>query len=195
MSTRSRFPGAVHGLRPFGTGSAPPCLAHARCRDDAAGFTRRCGLVSCHPLDGVSSLRFDGGLSTDAGSQLPGTLASPRAGLAPAGCPQLVARLRHDHLLVVMRPSIWTHPECGTTAAPGNERHAVPTWPGTSSCTAIARSPLLPHRHWRPQSVSRSWPLLLVGHGIDWPIDEAYRLGAGSHTIRPLRLFLAPVTQ
>lgn len=62
----------------------------------------RCRLASCHPLDGVSSLRFDAGLSTDTGSQLPGTLASPRAGLAPAGCPQLVARLGHDVLLVVM---------------------------------------------------------------------------------------------
>jgi len=28
-------------------------------------------------LSGLSPLRFDGGLSTDAGSQLPGTLASP----------------------------------------------------------------------------------------------------------------------
>jgi hypothetical protein len=32
-----------------------------------------------------TSLRFDDDLSIDAGSQLPGTLASPRTGLTPAG--------------------------------------------------------------------------------------------------------------
>jgi hypothetical protein len=46
-------------------------------------------------LSGLLSLRFDGGISTDAGSQLPGTLASPRTGLAPAGQLELHARLRH----------------------------------------------------------------------------------------------------
>ena len=77
-------------------------------RPKAAGVTTlsrlhfRCGLASCHPLDGMVSLRFDAGLSTDAGSQLPGTLVSPRTGLAPAGCPQLVARLGHDDLLGLM---------------------------------------------------------------------------------------------
>ena len=33
------------------------------------------------------------------GAVLPGTLASPRTGLPPAGCPKLVARLRHVILL------------------------------------------------------------------------------------------------
>lgn len=32
----------------------------------------------------------------DPGASLPGTLASPRTGLSPAGCRELVARLRHD---------------------------------------------------------------------------------------------------
>ena len=82
----------------------PPCRADRHY--DAAGFTRRCGLVSCHRLAAMLSLRFDGGVSPDAGSQLPGTLASPRTGLAPAGCPQLVARLRHVDLLVVMAPEL-----------------------------------------------------------------------------------------
>ena len=59
----------------------PRRVAH----DDVAGFASCCGLASRHPLYGVSSLRFDVGLSTDAGSQLPGTLASPRTGLSPAG--------------------------------------------------------------------------------------------------------------
>ena len=82
----------------------PPCRVDRHY--DAAGFTRRCGLVSCHRLHAVSSLRFDGGISPDAGSQLPGTLAPPRTGLAPVGCPQLVARLRHVDLLVVMAPEL-----------------------------------------------------------------------------------------
>ncbi len=42
------------------------------------------------------------------GASLAGTLASPRTGLAPAGCPQLIAWLRHHNmnLLVVMAPKL-----------------------------------------------------------------------------------------
>ena len=69
-------------------------------RNDAAGFTSCCGLVSrsdpaSHPASRPRT-----------GASLPGTLASPRTGLAPAGCPQLVAQLRHDNLLVVMAPKL-----------------------------------------------------------------------------------------
>ena len=45
--------------------------------------------ASLHPAERGLSLRFDGGLSPDAGSQLPGTLASPRVGLSPTGRAQL----------------------------------------------------------------------------------------------------------
>jgi hypothetical protein len=34
----------------------------------------------------------------NAGNQLPGTLASPRTGLTPAGCPEIIARLHHKLL-------------------------------------------------------------------------------------------------
>jgi len=111
LGTRSRIPGAVHGLRPSETGSAPPCSAIRR-----TGITTlvrlhsRCGPASCHRLHAVSSFRFDAGISPDAGNQLPGTLASPRTGLAPAGCPQLVARLRHRDLLVVVAPELLDAP-------------------------------------------------------------------------------------
>ena len=47
------------------------------------------------------------------GASLPGTLASPRTGLAPAGCRELVARLRHDHSFALRRPSCWTHVDPG----------------------------------------------------------------------------------
>src|SRR5918998_5185305 len=36
-------------------------------------------------------------ISPTAGSQLPGTLASPQTGLTPAGCPELAARLHQTH--------------------------------------------------------------------------------------------------
>jgi hypothetical protein len=41
------------------------------------------------------SFRFDAGISPCAGNQLPGTLASPQAGLTPAGCPELLVRLHY----------------------------------------------------------------------------------------------------
>ncbi len=44
------------------------------------------------------------------GASLPGTLASPRTGLTPAGCPQLVDWLRHHNLLVVMAPNLLDAP-------------------------------------------------------------------------------------
>ena len=42
------------------------------------------------------------------GASLPGTLASPRTGLTPAGCPQHVDWLRHHsmNLPVVMTPNL-----------------------------------------------------------------------------------------
>ena len=45
------------------------------------------------------------------GASLPGTLASPRTGLPPAGCPELVERLRHDDLLVIAAPALLGAPE------------------------------------------------------------------------------------
>lgn len=53
-------------------------------------------------LSGLLSLRFDGGVSPDAGSQLLRTLASPEAGLAPASCRELVARFTPSGLLSLL---------------------------------------------------------------------------------------------
>lgn len=50
-----------------------------------------------HAPEGRLSLHFDATISSDAGSQLPGTLASPRTGLPPAGYPELVVRLHRSH--------------------------------------------------------------------------------------------------
>src|SRR6266498_2391331 len=54
------------------------------------------------PLMGRSSSASTPGSHPTPGVLLPGTLASPRAGLAPAGCRELVARLRRGALLSVM---------------------------------------------------------------------------------------------
>ena len=59
-------------------------------------------LLAPHKV-GALSFRFDAGISPHAGNQLPGTLASPRAGLTPAGCPELIARLHHDLLYLSAR--------------------------------------------------------------------------------------------
>jgi len=44
-----------------------------------------------HDPEGRLSSRFDAGLSTDAGDQLPGSLATTRTGLTPAGDDGLTA--------------------------------------------------------------------------------------------------------
>src|SRR6266545_6943360 len=54
------------------------------------------------PSQGRSSSASTPGSHPTPGVLLPGTLASPRAGLAPAGCRELVARLRRGALLSVM---------------------------------------------------------------------------------------------
>ncbi len=66
LGTRSRFPGAFHGLRPIHTGSAPSLPAHRRSLDDAADFASCCGPVSRsaslrpRPLDRSRRLRYRG---------------------------------------------------------------------------------------------------------------------------------------
>jgi hypothetical protein len=59
LGTRSRLPGAVHGLRHRNTGSAPSWSARAGIPDDAAGFASCCGLASRPPplWDGLPPLR------------------------------------------------------------------------------------------------------------------------------------------
>lgn len=65
------------------------------------------------------------------GALLPGTLASPRTGLAPAGCPQLVDWLRHHNtnLLVVMAPNLLDAPPdhrvCAIRAEANDAWHGI----------------------------------------------------------------------
>ena len=48
-----------------------------------------------HDPKGRLSSRFDAGLSTDAGDQLPGSLVTTRTGLAPAGNDELPTESDH----------------------------------------------------------------------------------------------------
>ncbi|HEX9312693.1 MAG TPA: WS/DGAT domain-containing protein [Actinomycetota bacterium] len=52
------------------------------------------------------------------GAVLPGTLASPRTGLTPAGCRELVARLRLGLPPFSWRPTCWTHEGCQNSDSP-----------------------------------------------------------------------------
>src|SRR4029453_13682729 len=66
LGTRSRLPGAAHGLRHWNAGSAPSWPACAGIPDDAAGFASCCGLAS------FTAPPPDAGISPDAGGRAPG---------------------------------------------------------------------------------------------------------------------------
>src|SRR5919204_693007 len=63
------------------------------------------------PHRGRSSSASTPGSRPTPGVLLPGTLASPRTGLTPAGCRELIARLRRGAPPFggPRRPSYWTH--------------------------------------------------------------------------------------
>ena len=98
------------------------------------------------------------------GASLPGTLASPRTGLAPAGCPQLslgyVITTRTS--LLSWRPSCWTHPLFTGSEALSNEVR----WPSANchgSGTSGAGAGLL---HARLEGhVAKATPMALA----TWP--------------------------
>src|SRR5215213_8199403 len=96
------------------------------------------------PSQGRSSSASTPGSRPTPGVLLPGTLASPRTGLAPAGCRELVARLRRGVLLSVVLGARaagrtflqnrlgWgcSRPAGLTPAAPGGGVDAGPRRPG-----------------------------------------------------------------
>jgi len=73
--------------------------------------------ASLHPAERGLSLRFDGGFSPDAGSQLPRTLASPRVGLSPTGRAQLRWAHRGKSLLS------WENDDVEVVISPNTRRH------------------------------------------------------------------------
>ena len=96
--------------------------------------------ASLHVADwSVAPSRFAPHLSMTHGDLTTGTLASPRTGLPPAGCPQLVAQLRHDNLLVVMAPKLLDAPlsRRSSPVLRSSRSHLRSTAHGTESSRAL----------------------------------------------------------
>jgi hypothetical protein len=72
MGTRSRLPGAVHGLRQRNTGSAPSWPARAGFLTTLQASLDAADWPVARPLPGAVFLRFDPELSLDAGSAATG---------------------------------------------------------------------------------------------------------------------------
>jgi len=92
------------------------------------------------------------------GAALPGTLASPRTGLPPAGCRELVARLRRGALLSVVlgaraagRTFLRNQP-CRGTRPSGPPTRTSPTTAWAQASLASA------HTGKRPSSTPPPWP-------------------------------------
>jgi hypothetical protein len=85
------------------------------------------------PAAGRSSSASTPGSRPTPGVLLPGTLASPQAGLTPAGCRELVARLRRGTPPFggPRRPSYWTHipEESAVRRRAGGRRQAPASLP------------------------------------------------------------------
>jgi hypothetical protein len=70
------------------------------------------------------------------GASLPGTLASPRTGLSPAGSRELsLSSSPEKSSSLSMRPSFWTHPSAATPRSPRGQ------CPGPAPTGAAPRSP------------------------------------------------------
>jgi hypothetical protein len=95
LGTRSRFLGAFRGLRPLPMDSALSWSALRRGKVTTlarASLPLQTGQLLA-PSQGLCRSASTAGSRPTPGAVLPGTLASPRARLALAGCPQLVARV------------------------------------------------------------------------------------------------------
>src|SRR5215217_5328196 len=93
------------------------------------------------PSTGRSSPASTPGSRPTPGAALPGTLASPRTGLPPAGCRELVARLRPGALLsVASAPELLDahsagigRTPCGTAGSDSWRRRRLPGGPDGSA--------------------------------------------------------------
>jgi hypothetical protein len=84
---RSQVPSVAFAVA--GSGSAPSGSRLRGQNNDAAGFASRCGPPSCLHLASLPASR------PTPEASLPGTLASPRTGLTPAGCHKLALGSPH----------------------------------------------------------------------------------------------------
>jgi hypothetical protein len=114
------------------------------------------------PHRGRSSPASTPGSRPTPGVLLPGTLASPRTGLTPAGCRELVARLRRRSLLSVVLGARATgrtfrenHPDASRglrRGLQGDQPDTTPRW--ATRTAAQAGHPQAP----APPATARGWP-------------------------------------
>jgi hypothetical protein len=81
---------------------SPPAGGHA---NDAADFASCCGPCSCSPTRAFDAALRRRAFPPDDGSLLPGSLATTRTGLTPAGDDELATE--SDQLMIP--PSLWAH--------------------------------------------------------------------------------------
>jgi hypothetical protein len=86
----------------LGSPFPPPAGGHAH---DAADFASCCGPCSCSPTRAFDAALRRRGFPPDNGSLLPGSLATTRTGLTPAGDDELPTE--SDQLMIP--PSLWAH--------------------------------------------------------------------------------------
>jgi hypothetical protein len=79
------------------------------------------------------------------GASLPGTLASHRIGLAPAGRRELVTRLRHDRSFAVMASELLGARVLGTHGLWINPERHYPAYRDTLDCRVLRGSMFQSH--------------------------------------------------
>jgi hypothetical protein len=142
MSTRSRIPDAVHGLRRQSAGSAPPCPAHTGFPYDAADFASCCGPASCHPhRQGVVAPLRRRALTRRREPRYQGPWRLPGPDFHRLAAPNLSpGYVMTTSQRCSWRPSCWTHTCPGRSRAGGGVCRRGRWWSHSSRGVAVVGS-------------------------------------------------------